>query len=124
MKPEDFTMEKIFDYAEYFQGGGTCLETPLAVAVKHLREEFDATGVLRGDIVMISDGDGSVSEQFMDDIQKEMDVLGFQIFGVLIGSSTYGLKEMERICSGKVVKVKDLTGPEDLRDVFGRIHSF
>lgn len=123
-KPEDFTMERIFEYAEYFYGGGTDLETPLAVGVKHLREEFDKEGVLRGDIIMISDGDGAVSEKFMDDVAKESEILGFQIFGVLIGSSQHGLKEMERICSGKVVPVFNLTSPDDVRSVFGKIHSF
>ncbi len=127
LKPEDFTMEKIFEYAEYFEGGGTDFHTPLAAAVKHLREEFDATGVVHGDILLITDGDAPMDDKFLEDLHKEQERLGFQIFGVLIGSmsgGSYGRATLERICKGKVVDVKSLAGPEDVRSVFGQIHSF
>lgn len=124
LKPEDFTMEKIFEFAEYFYGGGTDFYTPLAAAVKHLREEFERDGVIHGDILLITDGDAAMSDEFLKELHADAEKLGFQIFGVLIGNSGWGRQTLEKICKGKVVDVRDLTGPEDIRSVFGQIHSF
>ncbi len=127
LKPEDFSMERIFEFAELFFGGGTDFYTPLAAAVKHLRAEFDAEGVIHGDILLITDGDAPVTDEFLKELHADAERMGFQIFGVLIGKmSGYsrGRETLEKICQGKVVDVKDLTGPEDVRAVFGQIHSF
>jgi uncharacterized protein with von Willebrand factor type A (vWA) domain len=127
LKPEDFSMERIFEFAELFFGGGTDFYTPLAAAVKHLRGEYDATGVIHGDILLITDGDAPMDDKFLKDLHEEQEKLGFQIFGVLIGKQSgysRGRDTLERICQGKVVDVRSLTGPDDVRDVFGQIHSF
>jgi uncharacterized protein with von Willebrand factor type A (vWA) domain len=127
LKPEDFSMERIFEFAELFFGGGTDFYTPLAAAVKHLRGEYDATGVIHGDILLITDGDAPMTDEFLKDLHDEQEKLGFQIFGVLIGKQSgysRGRDTLERICQGKVVDVRSLTGPDDVRDVFGQIHSF
>lgn len=124
LKPEDFSMEKIFEFAEYFYGGGTDFYTPLACAVKHLRAEYEAEGVVHGDILLITDGDAPMNDEFLKELHDDAEKLGFQIFGVLIGSSGWGRATLEKICKGKMVTVKDLTGPEDVRSVFGQIHSF
>jgi hypothetical protein len=68
-----------------------------------------------------------MSDEFLKELHEDQERLGFQIFGVLIGKmSGYsrGRETLEKICQGKVVDVKDLTGPEDVRSVFGQIHSF
>lgn len=127
LKPEDFSMERIFEFAELFFGGGTDFYTPLAAAVKHLRGEYDATGMIHGDILLITDGDAAMSDEFLKDLHEEQEKLGFQIFGVLIGKQSgysRGRDTLEKICQGKVVDVRSLTGPDDVRDVFGQIHSF
>jgi uncharacterized protein with von Willebrand factor type A (vWA) domain len=127
LKPEDFSMERIFEFAELFFGGGTDFYTPLAAAVKHLRGEYDATGVIHGDILLITDGDAPMDDKFLKDLHEEQEKLGFQIFGVLIGKQSgysRGRDTLERICQGRVVDVRSLTGPDDVRDVFGQIHSF
>lgn len=124
LKPEDFSMEKIFEFAEYFYGGGTDFYTPLACAVKHLRAEYEAEGVVHGDILLITDGDAPMNDEFLKELHDDAEKLGFQIFGVLIGQSGWGRDTLNKICKGKMVTVKDLTGPEDVRTVFGQIHSF
>ena len=125
MKPEDFGMEKIFEFAELFFGGGTDFEAPLTVAVKHLRAEFDKTGKIKGDIVFITDGYCNVNEKWLEEFKEEQEALGFQCFGVLIGADAWGdTSVLSRICDNKIVTIKSLSGPDDVRDIFGQIHSF
>lgn len=123
-KPEDFGMTKICEFAEMFFGGGTDFMAPLDVAVKQLRAEFDRDGKIKGDIVFITDGDAKVSDPWLAQFKAEKEALGFQCFGVLIGASGWtNTDTIEKICDGKVVTVKSLTSPDDVRDIFGQIHS-
>lgn len=124
-KPEDYTSEKIFDFAEFFFGGGTDFQVPLTRAVKHLREEYDKSKKVKGDIVFITDGTCSVSDSWLEDFKREQEDLGFQVFGVVIGGGGYYNNNdvLEKICDGKVVTIKSLTSPDDVRDIFGRLHS-
>lgn len=125
VKPEDFSLDQIFAFAELFFGGGTDFQVPLTLAVKHLREEFNKYGKIRGDIVFITDGYCNVSDKWFEDFKTEQEALGFQVFGVLVGSDAYSRSDvLDRICDGKIVTIKNLTSPDDVRDVFGQIHSF
>lgn len=124
-KPEDYTAERLFDYAETFLRGGTDFQTPLTEAVRHLREEYDRLGAVHGDIVFITDGECDVTDPWLASFKAEQEILGFQVFGLLVGPHAWGHHDvMDRICDGRVVTVKDLVSPDDVRDVFSQIHSF
>ncbi|MEU0303315.1 VWA domain-containing protein [Streptomyces sp. NPDC006175] len=77
----------VLDFAEHFFGGGTEFRTPLAAAVRLLDEEFNSDGRRRGDIVMITDGECDVSEQWMRSWNDAKRTLGFRSFGVAIGAT-------------------------------------
>lgn len=119
-------VQRIFDFAEEFFGGGTDFQVPLTAAVKLLREEFTKYGKVKGDIVFITDGECGVSDAWFEDFKAAQAEMNFQVFGVLVGA-TYGGgpgSVLHRICDGKVVTVRDLTSPNDVRDVFSNINSF
>lgn len=125
VKPEDFSIERIFEFAELFFNGGTDFQVPLTAAVKHLRGEFTRTGKVKGDVVFITDGYCGVSEAWFEGFKKEQAELGFQVFGVLIGSEAWSRTDvLDRICDGKIVTIKNLTSPDDVRDVFGKLNTF
>ncbi|HEY9329018.1 MAG TPA: VWA domain-containing protein, partial [Streptomyces sp.] len=76
----------VLDFAEHFFGGGTEFRTPLAAAVRLLDEEFNTDGRRRGDIVMITDGECGISEQWMRSWNEARHTLGFRTFGVAVGA--------------------------------------
>jgi uncharacterized protein with von Willebrand factor type A (vWA) domain len=119
-KPEDFTVEKIIDFAEFFYGGGTDFMRPLSVALDHLREEHELTGSVKSDVVFATDGACGVQDSWLEDFKKEQERLAFTVWGVTIGGHP-GDEPLKTICDGKVIGVKDLHGGEDIRGVFGGI---
>lgn len=119
-KPEDFTVDRIIDFAEYFFGGGTDFMRPLSIALDHLRQEFDSTGSVKSDIVFATDGACGVNEQWMDEFLKEKERLAFTVWGVTIGGNVND-EPLRTLSSGKVISVKDLHGGDDIRDLFGGI---
>lgn len=121
-KPEDFTVDKIIDFAEFFFGGGTDFVRPLSLALDHLREEFEATGSVKSDIVFATDGACGVPPQWLEEFMKEKERLAFTVWGVTIGGHP-GDEPLKTIASGKVIGVKDLHGGEDIRGMFGGIGS-
>jgi uncharacterized protein with von Willebrand factor type A (vWA) domain len=50
-------MTDVIDMAETVLGGGTDFETPLGTAAGLLEAEFNADGHMKGDIVLITDGE-------------------------------------------------------------------
>lgn len=121
-KPEDFTVDKIIDFAEFFFGGGTDFMRPLSIALDHLREEFDTTGSVKSDIVFATDGACGVQDAWLQEFMKEKERLAFTVWGVTIGGHP-GDEPLNTIAEGKVIAVKDLHGGEDIRGMFGGIGS-
>jgi uncharacterized protein with von Willebrand factor type A (vWA) domain len=119
-KPEDFSVDKIIDFAEFFYGGGTDFMRPLSIALDHIRDEFDSTGAAKSDIVFATDGACGVQDAWLAEFIKEKERMAFTVWGVSIGGH-YADEPLKTICSGKVIAVKDLHGGEDIRGVFGGI---
>lgn len=105
-------MDKVFQLAEYFPGGGTDFQKPLTAALECLRK----ARYKRGDIVFITDGECRVDAQWLQDFKGAKEDLGFSLFSVLIdvGSSSLGqLKDF----SDKITTISQLTS-EAGRDIF------
>ncbi len=77
----------MLDFAEFFFGGGTNFEQPLATAAELLEAEYNADGRMRGDIALITDGVCGVSEEWMRAWNQRKAALGFRVFGIQIGRS-------------------------------------
>jgi uncharacterized protein with von Willebrand factor type A (vWA) domain len=108
-------MDKVFELAEYFPGGGTDFQKPLSAALDCLHK----ARYKRGDIVFITDGECRVDADWLREFKHAKQQLGFSLFSVLIdvGSSSLGaLKEF----SDKITTITQLT-TEAGRDVFLKI---
>jgi uncharacterized protein with von Willebrand factor type A (vWA) domain len=107
--------DRALDVAEYFPGGGTDFETPLAAALEGLR----AARYRRGDVVLITDGECQVSAPWLERFRSEKKRLGFSLFSVLIdvGPSTLGTLEA---LSDRITRVSTLTD-DAARELFVRL---
>src|SRR5262249_1536899 len=104
--------QQVFAFAEYFPGGGTDFQQPLAAAIDCLRQARHK----RGDIVFITDGECRVDAEWLRGFNQAKADLGFSVFAVLIdvGSNSVGsLKEF----SDKITTITQLTS-EAGRDIF------
>lgn len=108
----------VLDFAEFFWGGGTDFETPLAAAVDVLAEEYDADGRAKGDIVLISDGECGVSEEWTAAWLEAKHRLAFRLFGIAIARRVGPV--MEALCDN-VRSVDDLATPDTARELFSVI---
>jgi uncharacterized protein with von Willebrand factor type A (vWA) domain len=109
----------LLDFAETFLGGGTSYETPLSAAAELLKEEFDDTDRTRGDIVMITDDDCGVTEEWTRRWNEAKRRLGFRVFGVVIGSPRAAAADsvLEALCDN-LRSIEDLTDVQAAADLF------
>ncbi|MFF9556157.1 VWA domain-containing protein [Streptomyces albus] len=100
------------DFAETFLGGGTSYQTPLTAAGQLLREEFDDAARARGDIVLITDDECGVTDEWLRGWEETKRLLGFRVFGVAVGApdAAGAGSVLETLCD-------DLRSVEDLTDV-------
>lgn len=105
-------IDRILDFVETFFGGGTSYQTPLTAAAELLEEEFNDAARARGDIVMITDDDCGVTEEWMRGWNDAKRLLGFRVFGVVVGAPRVGDagSVLEALCD-------NLRSVEDLTDV-------
>ncbi|MFE6974441.1 VWA domain-containing protein [Streptomyces sp. NPDC057682] len=102
----------VMEFAETFLGGGTSYETPLGAAAELLDREHDRTGRAHGDIVMITDDECAVTEEWLRDWRTTRRRLGFRVFGVAVGAPHAAGEDsvLDRLCD-------NLRAVEDLTDV-------
>ena len=103
---------QVLDFAETFLGGGTSYQAPLTAARELLEEEFNNAARTRGDIVMITDDECGVTEEWMRGWNDAKRLLGFRVFGVAVGAARAAEagSVLEALCD-------NLRGVEDLGDV-------
>lgn len=99
LRPND-----IFDIAEKFANGGTDFEAPLRKAL----EVVEKDGFKKGDVVFITDGDCSVSNEFLEEFNRKRKELDFQVMTVLIDMHGGGSRHTVKKFSDKIVEVSDL----------------
>ncbi len=106
---------EVLDFAEFFWGGGTNFEEPLATAAELLAAEFNADGRMRGDIALITDGICGVSEDWMRAWNQRKAALGFRVFGIQVGRAPGPVLEA---LSDNVRAIEDLADPGQVADIF------
>lgn len=112
---EPVKISEVLDFAEFFWGGGTNFEEPLAAAADLLEAEFSDDGRMRGDIALVTDGICAVGEEWMRAWNEAKARLGFRVFGIQIGRS-YG-SVMEAL-SDNVRAIDDLAETSGAADIF------
>ncbi len=110
-------LRKVLEMAEYFPGGGTDFERPLARAL----ELIEHKQLKRGDIVIITDGESQVSPEFLGRLRARKAELSFSIFAVLVELGSSELSTLAKF-SDRVTSVKKLT-TETARDIFMKIRA-
>ncbi len=110
---------RTLDFAETFLGGGTSFQTPLTAASDLLAEEFDDVGRMRGDIVMITDEECDVTEEWMRGWNDAKHRLGFRVFGVAVGAppAAEAGSVLDALCDN-LRSIEDLTDVHAAADLF------
>ncbi|MGW2051861.1 VWA domain-containing protein [Streptomyces sp. NPDC001858] len=110
---------QVLDFAESFLGGGTSYQTPLSAAAELLEEEFNDTARARGDIVMITDDDCGVSEEWMRGWNDAKHRLDFRVFGVAVGTPRVAEADsvLQALCDN-LRSIEDLTDVHAAADLF------
>ncbi|MFI7501701.1 vWA domain-containing protein [Streptomyces sp. NPDC049687] len=110
---------QVLDFAETFLGGGTSYQTPLSAAGELLEEEFNDAARTRGDIVMITDDDCGVTEEWMRGWNDAKHRLGFRVFGVAVGAPRVAEADsvLQALCDN-LRSIEDLTDVHAAADLF------
>jgi uncharacterized protein with von Willebrand factor type A (vWA) domain len=103
------------DLAEYFAGGGTDFERPLDAAVECLGE----SRFRRGDVVLLTDGECRVGDEWKERFLREKVRLDFSVYAVLIDVGGSTLETLAAIAD-RVSRISELTD-EGARDLFVRV---
>ncbi|XKK61107.1 hypothetical protein HFP71_36675 [Streptomyces sp. ARC32] len=111
--------DRVLDFAETFLGGGTSYQRPLTAACELLEEEFNDSARRRGDIVMLTDDDCGVTEEWMRGWNEAKRRLGFRVFGVGIGAPRVAAagSVLEALCDN-LRSVEDFTDVHAAADLF------
>ncbi|AGP59722.1 VWA domain-containing protein [Streptomyces rapamycinicus] len=117
--PRPAGIDPVLDFAETFLGGGTSYQAPLTAAAGLLAEEFDDAARTRGDIVMITDDECGVTEEWMRGWNDAKHRLGFRVFGVAIGAPRAAEtgSVLEALCDN-LRSIEDLTDVQAAADLF------
>jgi uncharacterized protein with von Willebrand factor type A (vWA) domain len=111
-KPSD-----VLDMAEAGYHGGTDFETPINRAVEVLEGQFNAEGSQKGDLVMITDGECAVGQEWLDRFRNSKDQLAFRLYSCLIGMNSTTLSAM----SDEMYHITDFARGSDVQDMFGYV---
>ncbi len=105
--------DEILSLAEHFPGGGTCFEKPLTAALDRVEQ---GPGRGRADIVLLSDGEASVGQTFLDRIETVRRKRDVGILTVLIDTGPSTVETVRRF-SDRVTSIGRLTDGA-VRDIF------
>lgn len=111
----------VLDYAEWFFNSGTDFETPISRAVEVLEEQFSSESSQKGDLIMISDGECSVSEEWMTRYFNSKNALSFRMYSVLINESASSRWPVLDTLSDKTWPVRDIATGGEIRDIWSMI---
>ncbi|MEV0222575.1 VWA domain-containing protein [Streptomyces sp. NPDC050704] len=112
-------IDRVLEFAETFLGGGTSYQRPLTAAGELLEEEFNDAARMRGDIVMLTDDDCGVTEEWMRGWHDAKHLLGFRVFGVAIGAPRVAEADsvLDALCDN-LRSVEDFTDVHAAADLF------
>ncbi|TXS74540.1 VWA domain-containing protein [Streptomyces sp. sk2.1] len=112
-------IDRVVDFAESFLGGGTSYQTPLSAAADLLAEEFDDTARARGDIVLLTDDECDVTEEWTRGWNEARNRLGFRVFGIAVDAPPAAEEGsvLDALCDN-LRSVEDLTDVRAAADLF------
>ena len=94
--PGQYTREDVLRCAETFLNGNTDYETPLCEALRLMEVE----GFENADMIFVTDGACSLSDDFVERLKQERAARGFQITGILLDMGSSGFSfSLQEFCS-------------------------
>ncbi|GCD41719.1 VWA domain-containing protein [Streptomyces paromomycinus] len=112
-------IDRVLAFAESFLGGGTSYQTPLSAARELLEEEFDDAARKRGDIVLLTDDECDVTEEWQRGWNDAKRLLGFRVFGVAIGApGAAGTGSVLEALCDNLRSIEDFTDVHAAADLF------
>ncbi|MFK8850180.1 VWA domain-containing protein [Streptomyces sp. Ac-502] len=112
-------IDRTLAFAESFLGGGTSYQTPLSAARDLLEDEFDAAARKRGDIVLLTDDECDVTEEWTRGWNEAKHRLGFRVFGVAIGApDAAGTGSVLEALCDNLRSIEDFTDVHAAADLF------
>jgi len=115
LKEEPYSIEKVLECVEYFDGGGTFFEAPLKRAQDIITEHKKFT---TADLIFVTDGEAPIGDKFRDKFNDWIKENKISIYSILINmggySSTATLKEFTK--PENIFKLTDLSqeGQDDV----------
>lgn len=103
---ESSHIEQIIDMANYFEGGGTYFEPPLAKAqaiIDDDKKEFE-----KADIIMITDGESAVGDKWVKEFKEWKAKRKVSVYSILIDSSANSATTL-KLFSDEIIKCSELS---------------
>lgn len=116
-----WSVDATISYAESFLNGGTDFESVLDAAVTILADEFDQTGKVTGDIVMLSDGLAGVSAGWLAGFLAEQERLRFKVYVLVVGGRSDSTPESILKFTNYVGSVTSFTDGTDVAHIFKEV---
>lgn len=104
--PQEYTKEDVFNSALHFFNGGTNYETPINEAVRMIENEDFSNA----DVIFITDGVCSISEDFVTKLKEKQAQYGFTITGVLMDQGDVGMIFSLKPFCNEVYRISEIGG--------------
>lgn len=107
-RPGAYTAADKMAAAEIFLGGGTNFETPMSEALRLMQEE----GFENADVVFITDGQCTLSNEYLEQLRAEQAARRFTVTGILLDKDKPGMAfSLKEFCQN-IYRTSELTGEE------------
>lgn len=112
-RPGEYTVEDKMRAAETFLNGGTDFKTPMAEAVRLIKEDdFE-----NADIVFITDGECSLPEDYLAEFRQEQSAHRFTVTGVLLDTGKPGMDFSLKPFCRNIYRTSQLLGEDIVREL-------
>ena len=111
------TPQEVLDFAESSYHGGTDFMVPINRAVEVLEKQFNDDKAQKGDLVMITDGECYVTDEWLDRYRNAKDELAYRMYSCLIGANSTVLQTI----SDQIYHITELAQGTDVGDMFGLV---
>jgi len=105
----------LLEALEEFFNGGTDFERPICEAVMLIDKEQAAK---KADIVLVTDGDSEVDDEFLRRFKRDKQRLGFSFFSVVVACDN--VTTVQKF-SDEVVRLEDVAADAAAVEIFGKL---
>lgn len=107
----------VLDFAEFAFMGGTDFMTPIGRSVEVLEAQFNAEGSQKGDLVLITDGECYVTDEWLEAYFESKKRLAFRMYGCLIGFQSALVDQLSDV----TYNILELADGGEVRTMFGYV---